>query len=98
MTIVRHLNMHPEAIKKYAELIKKADPLFVEVKGFISVGYARKRLPYESMPFVDEIEDFSSALAKASGMKILGRHECSRIILIGKPENKKRMKIKPSEI
>jgi len=98
MTIVRHLNMDPEAIKGFAKLIKKADPLFVEVKGYISVGYARKRLPYESMPFLDDIADFSKELAKACGLKVLGRHECSRIVLIGKAKDKKRMKIKKSEI
>jgi len=97
MTIVRHLNMHPEAIQGFAELIKKAEPLFVEVKGYISVGYARKRLGYETMPFVDDIDDFAIKLAKACGMKVLARHECSRIALLGKAENKKRMKIKKSE-
>lgn len=98
MTIVRHLNMNERAIRGFSELIKKANPLFVEVKGYISVGYARKRLGYETMPFLDDVDNFSKKLAKACNMKILGRHECSRIVLLGKPENKKRMKITSKEI
>lgn len=96
MTLVRDKNMLAEQIKDYALLIKKASPLFVEVKGFMSVGFSRQRLGYETMPTMKEIESYAKLLAKATGLKIIGKHEYSRIVLLGK--SKDRMKIRKDEI
>ena len=100
MTLVKgeNSNMKDEMINDYAILIKKANPDFIEVKGFMSVGFARNRkaMGYDSMPTYEEIKDFSNKLARAIGLKILDKHEFSRVVLIGK--DKKRMKIKESEI
>ena len=57
INLVKDLNM--EKINEYAELIKKANPMFVEVKGFMSVGFARQRLAYERMPRHNEIVEFA---------------------------------------
>lgn len=95
MTLVRELNLGFE--KEYAELIKMASPDFVEVKGFVSVGFARKRLGYERMPDIKEMREFAKKLAAfLPGYKILDEHEYSKIVLIGK--DKKSMKIKKEEI
>ncbi len=97
MTLVKgkNNNMKPEHIKDYLKLIKKAVPDFIEVKGYMSVGFARNRknMGYEVMPTHEEIRDFSKQLIKQlkSGYKILDEHEFSKVVLIGK--NKKRMKI-----
>ena len=98
MTLVRRKNMLPHQIKEYAELIKKSKCDFVEVKGFMSVGYSRKRLGYETMPIWAEIKDYAKLLAKALGKsyKILGKHKFSRIVLLGK--SKSSMKIRKNEI
>lgn len=98
MTLVRDLNMKKEQAGDYAKLIKKTSPLFVEVVGFKSVGFARQRLGYETMPSMKEIEDYAKLLAKACRMKTLAKHEFSRVVLLGKPDSKKRMKIKNREI
>ena len=58
MNLVKDLNMYLEQAKEYAQLIKKSQPLFVEIKGFMSVGFARKRLGYERMPSDKEMEEF----------------------------------------
>ena len=56
MNLVRGLNMiEPE---KYAEMINNANPMFIEIKGFMSVGFARQRLGYERMPTHKDIVDF----------------------------------------
>jgi tRNA wybutosine-synthesizing protein 1 len=47
MNLVRELNMEQENLEEYALLIKKSKPLFIEVKGFMSVGFARERLGYK---------------------------------------------------
>tara|TARA_Y100000310_G_C20636280_1_gene791327 strand:+ start:108 stop:1088 length:981 start_codon:yes stop_codon:yes gene_type:complete len=100
MTLVKGLNsnMKDEQISDYAMLIKKAKPDFIEVKGFMSVGFSRNRkgMGYESMPIYEDIQDFSKKLAKALNLKILDKHEFSRVFLIGK--SKKGMKIKKSEV
>jgi tRNA wybutosine-synthesizing protein 1 len=99
MTLVKGKNMSEENIKEYASIIKKSGVMFVEVKSFMSLGYARARLPYETMPSNKEIEAFAKKLAKASGYIILDKHIPSRIVLLGKnKEAKKRMKISMKEI
>ncbi len=95
MNLVKDLNMENKHVKEYAALIKKAKPTFVHVKGFMSVGFARQRLGYERMPTEKEMMDFVKKLAKATGLKLLDKHERSRAYVLGK--NKKDMKIKKSE-
>ena len=96
MNLIKDLNMKDEHIKEYAEMIKKAKPMFVEIKGYMSVGFARHRLGYERMPTYEDMLAFSKKLAKVTGLKVLDVHEHSRAIVLGK--NKKDLKIKKSEI
>ncbi len=92
MNLVRDINMEEKHIKEYAKLIKKARSDFVEIKGFMSVGFARQRLGYERMPTYEEMAEFSKKLAKATGLKMLDSHEYSRAFVLGK--DKKKLKIK----
>jgi len=104
MTLVKNLNSKSEQIPEYAELIKKAKPDFIEVKGFMSVGFARNRksMGYDAMPTHNEIKDYAERIAielNQQGLKdykILDEHERSRVVLIGKQKSK--MKIKKTEI
>jgi tRNA wybutosine-synthesizing protein 1 len=100
MTIARDKNIDAKHIKEFAELIKKAGPLFVEVKSYMPLGYARARMGYEFMLTSKEIKDFSKALAKELGREytVLDEHYPSRICLVGKKKDKKRMKITKKEI
>ena len=93
INLVKDLNMH--GIKEYAELVKKANPLFVEIKAFMSVGFARQRLEYERMPYHKDVREFAEKLTKETGLKILDEKEESRVVLLGK--SKKDMKIKENE-
>ncbi len=90
INLVKDFNM--TQIKEYAELVKKANPLFIEVKGFMSVGFARQRIGYDKMPFHEDIVEFSKKLAKETGLKVLDEKEESRVVLLGK--SKKEMKIR----
>ncbi len=97
LTLVRDLNISPDYLKGYAKLILKAKPDFIEVKAYMAVGYARKRLEYERMPSHDEIKDFAKKLLKFLGeYKFLDEQVISRVVLLGKDKGK--MKIKKSEI
>lgn len=90
INLVKDLNM--EGIEEYAELIKKANPMFVEIKGFMSVGFARQRIGYDKMPYHKDVREFAEKLAKVSGLKILDEKKESRVVLLGK--SKEGMKIK----
>ena len=99
ITLIRDLNMEEEMIQQYAGLIKKASPDFIEIKGYMSVGFARKRLDYDRMPTHKEIKDFAKKIStklKKSGYRILDEKEESRVVLIGK--SKSRMRIKKNQI
>lgn len=96
MNLIKDLNMvEPE---NYAKMIKKSKPTFVEIKGFMSIGFARGRLGYEKMPTNKEMEEFIERLLKELGKdwKLLDSHEFSRAYVLGK--DKKKLKIKKSEI
>ena len=102
MNLVKDLNMFPQQAKEYTQLIKKSSPMFIEIKGFMSVGFARERLGYERMPTNKEMEDFIKVLLqelKKAGLeeyKLLDSHEFSRAYVLGK--DKKELKIKPNQM
>jgi tRNA wybutosine-synthesizing protein 1 len=102
MNLVKDLNMFPQQAKEYAQLIKKSSPMFIEIKGFMSVGFARERLGYERMPTNKEMEDFIEVLLRElqkinlNEYKLLDDHEFSRAYVLGK--DKKELKIKPNQM
>jgi len=88
-------NMKDEHIKQYAKLIRIAEPDFIHVKGFKSLGYSRKRLGYSKQPFHEEVQELAGKLEKELkdlGYKKLGEDERSCVVLLGK--SKRGMKIK----
>jgi len=92
-------NMEKEHVSQYVKLIRKAEPNFIHVKGFKSLGYSRKRMGYSKQPFHKEVKDFSLKIEeelKKDGYKILGEEILSCVVILGK--NKKDMKIKDEEI
>ncbi len=101
MNLIKEFNMYDKMASKYSKMIKKAKPMIVELKGFMSVGFARKRLGYDRMPNYEEMIDFAKKLEKElqnTGLKykILDKHEHSRAIVLGK--NKKDLKIREDQI
>ena len=82
LTLVKDVNMiMPE---KYAELIKRYKPLFVEVKAYMFVGYSKKRLKIENMPLHKEIKEFAEEIAGNSRYRIKDEKEESRVVLLSK--------------
>ncbi|RJS82562.1 4-demethylwyosine synthase TYW1 [Methanophagales archaeon] len=72
----------------YAELLKIANPDFVEVKAYMHIGYSRKRLPREAMPSHSRVKQFASEIEEALasicdyGYKFEDESEKSRVVLI----------------
>ncbi|VVB79713.1 S-adenosyl-L-methionine-dependent tRNA 4-demethylwyosine synthase [uncultured archaeon] len=101
INLVKDLNMSNELIPEYAQLIKKSRPQFIEIKGFMHVGFAKERLRYEQMPWHREVKDFAKKLSVElkrlkENYKILDEFEYSRVLVMGK--DKKELKIKENEI
>lgn len=91
INLIKNLNMNDKCVKEFAELVKKSQPMFVECKGYMAVGFARERLGYDRMPTHDEIKNFGEKLAKATGLRVLDEHEFSRVVVLGR--DKRELKI-----
>ncbi|WP_299522899.1 4-demethylwyosine synthase TYW1 [uncultured Methanobrevibacter sp.] len=79
-TCVKGRNMiNPE---KYGELIKKANPDFVEIKAYMCVGSSRDRLTLDNMPTFDEVKTFAQKIGEKCGKKIVNESEISRVVLL----------------
>lgn len=79
-TCVKGRNMtNPE---KYAELIKKASPDFVEIKAYMCVGSSRHRLTPDNMPTFDEVKSFAQKIGENCSKKIVNESEVSRVVLL----------------
>ncbi len=93
MNLVKDFNMREKDAKKFAEMIKKSKPIIIELKGYMSVGFARERLGYERMPTNEEMKKFIDVLLREldNRWKLLGEHERSRAYVLG--ENKRDLKI-----
>jgi tRNA wybutosine-synthesizing protein 1 len=89
ITAIKGMNMfEPEG---YANLIKRADPHFVEVKAYMFVGASQLRLDLKNMPLHNEIKEFAEAIVKESGYKIIDEHPKSRVVLLMKEDSKERL-------
>jgi len=80
LTLSKKTNMiYPE---KYSLLIEKSKPKYVEVKAYMAVGGARKKMGIDAMPTHKEIIEFAKAIEKNSKYKIINEKEDSRVVLM----------------
>ncbi|MCD6313222.1 MAG: 4-demethylwyosine synthase TYW1 [Thaumarchaeota archaeon] len=85
LIMIRGYTIHsPE---KYAEMIKIAEPDFVECKGYMHVGESQKRLRRDAMPSMDEIRMFARKLASLLGYEYLAEDHASRVSLLANPSS-----------
>ena len=82
ITLIKGVNMFNS--EGFAELIKIAEPDYIEVKAYMHLGFSRKRLPREAMPSHEEVMEFSEELAEHLGYKVAGDVEISRVVLLSK--------------
>ena len=82
LTLVKGHNM--KSPEKYAKLIRKAGPDFVEAKGYVHVGESQKRLPREAMPVHTEVKAFAEEISRHSGYTLKDEQKESRVVLLSK--------------
>ncbi len=86
-TVIRHTLVDGWNIgweKEYAHLDKMADPLFIEPKGYVYVGYSRERMTMANMPKYDKVREFGEKLGREMGFQILDEAPESRVLVLGK--------------
>lgn len=85
LTMIKNQNMkNPQ---KYAELIKKGNPDFLEVKSYMHVGASRERLSRDNMPSMEEVEAFTQEILKhLEGYEIVTQHKPSLVLMLARKE------------
>jgi tRNA wybutosine-synthesizing protein 1 len=81
-TLVEGWNITSE--KEYAKLDERAEPMFIEPKGFVFVGGSRQRMEMDNMPSHEKVKKFGNRLASELGMDLLMERSDSRVVLLGK--------------
>jgi len=78
-------NMSEENVGEYCDLIRKAEPEFVHVKGYKAVGYARDRMGYDNQVWHDEVLGFANKLVeKLSGYSVKAEDERSCVVCLAR--------------
>ena len=62
LTLMNGLNL--QNAEGYAKLIERANPTFIEVKGYVYVGFSRARLEFDHMPPFLQIQEFLSQIPR----------------------------------
>ena len=79
VTAVKGLNtMHP---KELGELVKKAQPMFLEVKSYMHIGQSRKRLERSNMLSMKDLHEFGDAIAETAGYVFKDENKSSLVAL-----------------
>jgi tRNA wybutosine-synthesizing protein 1 len=78
-------NMAEENVAEYVNLIKRANPDFIHIKGFKAVGYAKERMGYDKQVWHDEVLYYSKRiLANLNGYSIKAEDEKSCVVMIAR--------------
>jgi tRNA wybutosine-synthesizing protein 1 len=93
LTMIKGLNTN--SFKNYSELIKMANPHFVEVKAYMFLGYSRRRLEMKNMPSHQEVSGYGEKLLNyLPNFQKISERVASRIVLLENLEEKIDRKIR----
>jgi tRNA wybutosine-synthesizing protein 1 len=82
VTLVRALNdHHPE---QYAALFQDSGAGYIEIKGYMYLGYSRKRLSREHMPDHSHIREFAERVTEHCDYRVTNENTMSRVVLLEK--------------
>ncbi len=88
-TLVKDINM--PFLDEYHFLDSRADPDFVECKGYVHVGQSISRLTQDNMPSHEEILQFSRDLGTRLGYELTADRKESRVALLAKDPSNSRI-------
>ncbi|NQU79795.1 4-demethylwyosine synthase TYW1 [Candidatus Woesearchaeota archaeon] len=84
ITAIKGMNMDSAA--GFADMIKIAQPHFIEVKSYMFVGASRLKLVMENMPLHPDVQVFAKDIAEKCGYKVIDEHPASRVVLLMKED------------
>jgi tRNA wybutosine-synthesizing protein 1 len=90
-TLVNNWNMNDKYLEDYKKLDAKAAPMFIEPKGYVFVGYSRKRMNLSNMPSHENVRNFGNQLAELMGYEYIMEKPDSRVVLLGKNQNNRKI-------
>jgi len=80
ITLVKGYNDSDE--EGFARIIEEAQPLFVEVKGYMYLGYSRMRLTEMHVPDMETIRRFAAGVAQLCNYEIMDENVPSRVVCL----------------
>jgi tRNA wybutosine-synthesizing protein 1 len=72
--------------QRYAEIIEKYKPKYLECKSYMAVGGAREKMGYKEMPLFSEMLEFAKEISNNSSYKIVNFKEDSRVVLLSRSD------------
>ena len=72
--------------ERYAELVKRSQVHYLEIKGYSAIGRSRQRLGLKFSPTHDEIKVFASELERFTEYKYSDEQPSSHIVLLSRDE------------
>jgi tRNA wybutosine-synthesizing protein 1 len=82
-TLIKDYNADEKLIPKYAEMVKRANAHFIEIKSYMHVGRSTNRLEYSNSLDMSEIRHFANELVKQSEIySIMDESDMSRIVAL----------------
>ena len=82
LTMVAEYNMQDP--RGFSKMILKGEPDFIEVKGYMHVGFSTSRLSYWNMPSFVDVKEFSEKLGHITGYNLKDVDPKSRVTLLSK--------------
>jgi tRNA wybutosine-synthesizing protein 1 len=80
ITLVKGLNdFNPE---RYAAILQDSGARFVEIKGYMYLGYSRNRLARENMPEHEEVRAFAERVISACDYRFKDENKLSRVVVL----------------
>jgi tRNA wybutosine-synthesizing protein 1 len=83
MTMIRNFNHSKNYIEEFADLLRRANPHFIEIKSYMHIGMSTQRLERSDMLEMEEIRNYSNLLCKSlDRFSIMDESEISRIVVL----------------
>jgi len=86
LTLIRDKVMEESHAEEFAELIKRANPMFLEIKGYSWLGSSKERLENTNMPTYDEIKQFGEKISQYCDYKFMDGQQEGRVVLMMQDE------------
>jgi len=92
-TLIKGWNMDEKFIDEYSKLLMKANPMFIETKGYVFVGYSRFRMHLNNMPTHQNIREFAKKLSIKTSYLFDKEKSDSRVVLLSQKDKTSKINI-----